>query len=225
MRISVVIPTWNEAPRIADTIEQTRLAGDCEIIVVDGGSPDGTRDCASRADRVLVSPPGRARQQNAGAREATGSLLLFLHADCRLEPGSLNRLRETVRDAPTDWGCFRQVIDHPRALYRVLERGNELRVRLLSWVYGDQSLFVSRELFDAVGGFPEVELMEDLYLSKRLKRIQPARIVTSACVHVSARRWEQRGPWRQTLSNWLFIVLAHCGFPLSRLARWYRHIR
>jgi len=137
MPVSVVIPTLNEERCIAGTIEQTRAAGPCEIIVVDGGSTDRTVQLAAGADRVIESPPGRGTQQNSGAKEATGDVLLFLHADCRPEPGIFKAIESTLRDPRCIGGCFRQTIEARGVGYRLLELGNSLRVKTIGWAYGD----------------------------------------------------------------------------------------
>ena len=224
MDISVIIPVLNEAAIIADTIQRTRDLGECEIVVVDGGSEDGTTEAASSADRCMRSSRGRARQQNAGGALATGDVLLFLHADCWLEPGAFDAVRRALADERCVAGCFRQRIDNDGWAYRLVERGNALRVRVLGWIYGDQALFIRKEVFDRVGGFPQVDLMEDLYLAKRLKREGRMRLIDHA-VHVSPRRWQQIGLIRQTLRNWIFIALAACGVSPTVLARHYSDVR
>lgn len=224
MQISVVIPTLDEADRIADLIAATRSLGDCEIVVVDGGSTDGTPALAEAADVCLTAPQGRAVQQNAGAAAARGDVLLFLHADCRLEPGGFEAVRQALSDPRCVGGCFRQRIDASGLRYRLLERGNAWRVRLWKWAYGDQGIFVRRDVFERVGGFPETSLMEDLYLMKRLKR-EGRFELANARIHVSPRRWRQHGVVRQTLQNWSFLALAHCGVAPDRLARFYPHVR
>ena len=224
MRISIIIPTLNEAERIEATIARARALGPYEIVVADGGSDDATRERASEADLVLQTPRGRAVQQNAGAAAARGEVLLFLHADCWLEPGALEAIESALADAPTVGGCFRQTIEAPGIAYRVLEFGNALRVRTLGWAYGDQGLFVRREVFTALGGFPELHLMEDLYFAKRLKRAGRSQLLAQR-IHVSPRRWERTGVIRQTLRNWRLIALAHCGVSPERLARDYVDVR
>jgi rSAM/selenodomain-associated transferase 2 len=224
MSTSVIIPTLNEADRIEATIARTRELGPCEIIVADGGSTDGTRELASGANLALQTPRGRAVQQNAGAAVAHGDVLLFLHADCWLEAGALEAIQASLSDARTVGGCFRQTIDAPGIAYRVLEFGNALRVRTLGWAYGDQGLFVRREVFTALGGFPELPIMEDLYFTKRLKRAGRFQLLPQR-LHVSPRRWEQAGIVRQTLRNWRLIALAHCGVSPERLARQYADVR
>lgn len=222
--ISVIIPTLNEAERIAEVIDSTRAAGDCEIIVVDGGSDDGTFDRAASADKCLATPAGRATQQNAGAVAATGDVLLFLHADCRLPATALASIRSALTD---DWviaGCFRQHIDAPGWRYRLIERGNAARVRLFKWAYGDQAIFVRRSVFTEVGGFPSLKLMEDLYLMKTLKRRGRIALLGDR-VETSARRWQKKGLVRQTLRNWTLITLAQLGVSPDWLARFYPHVR
>jgi len=136
--ISVIIPTLNEEQNIAAVIEGVRIAGDCEIIVVDGGSADQTVELAKNSDKVIVAPQGRASQQNAGAAVASGEILIFLHADCELIAGFVPRVRECLQSTDIAAGCFTQMIDHPAFKYRTIERGNAWRVRILGWIYGDQ---------------------------------------------------------------------------------------
>jgi rSAM/selenodomain-associated transferase 2 len=225
MRISIIIPTLNEADRIADVVGRTRALGDdCEIIVVDGGSDDDTLSRAHEADICLQTPQGRARQQNAAAQAATGEVLLFLHADCWLEQGALQAVRSALEDESVVGGCFRQVIDAAGMRFRLLEWGNAQRVKTCKWAYGDQGIFVRRDVFERVGGFPEVRLMEDLLLTKRLKRVGRIALLEQR-IHVSARRWQQRGVIRQTLRNWSLLALTQCGVSPNRLAGFYPHVR
>ena len=222
--LSVIIPTLNESPQIAETVACTRALGACEIIVVDGGSTDDTRARAAGADRVLVTERGRALQMNAGAAAASGDVLLFLHADCRPEPGAFAAVAAALDDPRTVGGCFRQAIEAGGWRYRLMERGNALRVRLLGWAYGDQGIFVRRQVFHELGGFPRVPLMEDLLFMKRLKRRGRIRLL-DARLHVSARRWQRSGVVRQTLRNWTLIAALHAGVSPDRLARFYPAVR
>lgn len=224
MRISVVIPTLNEVHHVSLAIESARSQGDCEIIVVDGGSSDGTAAAAGGADRVVIAPRGRAQQQNAGAGIASGDVLLFLHADCRLKPGALESIRHALADERCVGGCFRQSIESPRLKYRLVERGNALRVKLCKWAYGDQGIFVRRAMFQQIGAFPELALMEDLFLMKKLKRAGRV-VLLDAEINVSPRRWEKQGVLRQTLRNWLWLTLVHCGVSPNRLAKSYSDVR
>jgi rSAM/selenodomain-associated transferase 2 len=224
MRLSVIIPTLNEAVRIGETLRRVREAGECEIVVVDGGSDDGTLEAAGAADQCLHAPRGRASQMNAGAAACSGDVLLFLHADCWPEPGAVRAIEDVLADDSIIGGGFSQTIDAPGLRYRWLEHGNAVRVRTLRWIYGDQGLFVRRQTFERVGGFPPMALMEDLYLSKRLKR-EGRLVLLPHRLHVSPRRWEQMGVVRQTLRNWGFVGLAHCGVSPATLARRYADVR
>jgi rSAM/selenodomain-associated transferase 2 len=198
--------------------------GECEILVVDGGSSDDTAARAKEADRVLVTAPSRALQQNAGAFASTGDVLLFLHADCRLQVGSFEAIRDAFQNPKFAGGCFRQRIDAAGWKYRLMERGNAARVRLFKWAYGDQGIFVRRPVFERLGGFPELRLMEDLYFMKRLKREGRIALIDPP-LRISARRWQKQGMLRQTLRNWSLITMAHCGVSPDRLARFYPHVR
>ena len=224
MPISVIIPTLNEEQSISATIEQTRSLGLCEIIVVDGGSDDATLQQAEKADRYMTVRRGRSHQMNAGAKVASHDVLLFLHADCRLDQGCLEDVAHCLSRQDVAGGCFQQRIAADGLRYRMIEFGNAWRVRWLKWAYGDQGIFVRRKVFEELGGFPDLALMEDLYFMKKLKRAGRFVLLESR-IHVSARRWEQRGILRQTLRNWTLIALAHCGVSPNRLARLYPHIR
>lgn len=224
MPVSVIIPTLNEATQINMAVASARAAGALEVIVVDGGSDDGTTAQAVAADRVIVSARGRAAQQNVGAGVARGDVLLFLHADCRLPPGGLAEMARALASSHVVGGCFQQHIDAPGLRYRWLERGNAWRVRLWGLAYGDQGIFVRRDVFERLGGFPPLALMEDLFFMKRLRREGQIAFLTSRLV-VSSRRWQQQGVFRQTARNWFLTTLAQLGVSPDRLARLYPHIR
>lgn len=220
MRVSIIIPTLNEAANVAAAIDRAWQAGAAEVIVVDGGSRDGTLDIAAGQNCIALSSPcGRGLQQNAGARRAGGDVLLFLHADTWLVAGGAAQIQASLQDEPIVGGAFRQRIDAPGILYRLLERGNALRAR---WgrPYGDQGIFVRRDVFERVGGFPEVRLLEDLLLAKRLRRLGPL-ILLPGPLHVSARRWQRHGVVRQTLRNWRILAAARLGVSPDRLAHLY----
>ena len=227
LSISVVIPVWNEAASISETVVRTKAAGVDEIIVVDGQSDDGTADFAGAAGAKVVSTTrGRGPQMNAGAQAAACDLILFLHADCGIDSEAIDQLSRTMAENRNRvaFGCFRQRIDAEGTWYRWIERGNAFRAKHLGWIYGDQALFIRRDVFLEVGGFPEIPLMEDLALSKKLKKYgRPA--VLDGSVDVSSRRWRKQGVLYSTLRNWCYVMLYHVGVPPQRLACWYRNVR
>ncbi len=224
MATAIIIPTLNEAEIIADAVERAHALRPQEIIVVDGGSNDGTCEAASAADKVLVTSRGRAPQQNAGAAASCCDTLLFLHADCWLGGGGLEQIAAALTDEHCVGGCFRQMVDAEGWRYRWLERGNAMRVSLWGLAYGDQGIFVRREVFNRLGGFPSLALMEDLFLMKRLRREGRVALLDGP-LHVSARRWEKRGVFRQTAHNWWLTALARAGVSPNTLARSYQDVR
>ena len=221
MHVSIIIPALNESATIAVAVDRAWDTGPAEVIVVDGGSNDTTREVAgNHGARVLQSPRGRARQQNVGARSATGDVLLFLHADNWLEPHGLEQIQRATQDNGTVVGAFRQKIDASGWIYRTIERGNALRARRFGLPYGDQGIFVHRATFEQFGGFPDVGLMEDLLLMRKLRRIaRPA--LLDGPLHVNARRWQKNGPIRQTLRNWSLLLGERLGISPDWLSRYY----
>ena len=225
VKISIIIPALNEAGQIAHSIERARATGPHEVIVVDGGSDDETASIAEKCDcHVLRSPPGRAVQQNLGASRATGDVLLFLHADCWLATGALEQVETALTDLRVGGGAFRQHIEARGLLYRLLEAGNALRVRCLKLPYGDQGIFVRQSVFKDVGGFPDVRLMEDVLLMRRLRR-RARLVLLPGPLNVSARRWQRYGVIRQTARNWSLLVAQRIGMSPNRLAGFYSEVR
>lgn len=226
MKISAIIPVINEASRLATAIHRAWESGVDEVLVVDGGSTDGSLEIARQANCILAaSEIGRGRQQNAGAQVASGDVLLFLHADTWLEANVCQRMRDQFESGEMFFGGFLQQIEAPAPIYRWIEKGNALRVKWRGLVYGDQAIFVSRRLFERVGGFPDEPLMEDLILSRRLKQVCHPQLLPGP-LHVDARRWQKKGPLRQSIRNWWLVTLFYCGVPPTRLGRLYqRHDR
>lgn len=224
MSVSIVIPTLNEAGVIGPTIASLRALGGCEIIVADGGSTDATLDDARDADQVLTAMPGRASQMNAGAAAAHGDILLFLHADCRLDSGSLDAVESVMAKTSIIAGCFSMRVDVDGWAFRSIDACATARVRFTGIVYGDQGLFLRRCEFERLGGFPSVRFMEDVFFSRRLAAHGRV-VVLPNRIHVSPRRWQKVGIVRQTLRNWTLTALALAGVSPDRLAAFYPHVR
>jgi rSAM/selenodomain-associated transferase 2 len=226
MRVSVIIPTLNEATTIARTLRQLKTQDCDEIIVADAMSADGTATLARREGVAVVdSSRGRSVQQNRGAAASSGDLLVFLHADCRLEDGAIAALRRYLARHPkVPGGCFRMRIEDSHPLYRVIDTAAHLRAGLLGLPYGDQGIFIRRSVFESLGGFPETPLMEDVMISLKLRH-KGRLTVLPARIFVSPRRWHQCGIIRQTLKNWALTAAATLGVSTEFLARFYPHIR
>lgn len=224
MGVSVIIPTLNEAGCIAEAIRQLRLQQPGEIIVVDGGSTDATEEQAAQADQFLHGGGGRAGQMNLGARNATGDLLVFLHADCVLEAGALADAQQILQRPNVAAGCFTMRVDAAGLLYRSIDYCATARVRLSGLIYGDQGLFLRRDLFEQLEGFPPGRLMEDVFFSRVIRRHGRV-VVAPRRIFVSPRRWLKVGLVRQTLRNWALTALAAAGVSPDSLARFYPAVR
>lgn len=223
MRLSIVIPTLNEAAGVEQNIQQALVLRPHEVIVADGQSDDGTGDLARSAGAVVVTcERGRGRQLNAGARAATGDVLLFLHADCWLEPQASRQIEAALRNEGVIGGAFRQRIDHDRRVFRWLEWGNATRVRWRRMPYGDQGIFVRRSALESVGGFAEVRLMEDVLLMREFRRRGWRIELLPGPIHVDPRRWLKHGVVRQTLRNWTLLTGLRLGISPDRLAQFYQ---
>ncbi|MFL6929941.1 MAG: TIGR04283 family arsenosugar biosynthesis glycosyltransferase [Xanthobacteraceae bacterium] len=224
--LSIILPVLDEADIIADALAALaplRQRG-AEVIVVDGGSRDGTVDLARpAADRVIASPRGRAAQMNAGAALARGAVLLFLHADTRL-PGNADALvLAGLERSGRAWGRFDIAIAGRSPLLAIVAAAINLRSRLTRIATGDQAIFVSRDVFAAVGGFPDIALMEDVALSRALKRISRP-VCVAAKVTTSGRRWEQHGVLRTIVLMWRLRVAYFLGAEPATLARRYGYV-
>ncbi len=203
-RLSIIIPTLNEQHYLAATLERLDETRD-EIIVVDGGSADRTRDVARAAGaRVITAPRGRARQMNAGAAAASGEILLFLHADTHPPTNYAACICDAI-DGGAVGGAFTLAIDAPNPLYRSIETAVRIRSRYLGLPYGDQALFVSRSAFAKMRGFREIEIMEDFDFVRRIRRHGKFSLL-DARVTTSARRWQRVGPIRVTIQNQVTVL-------------------
>jgi rSAM/selenodomain-associated transferase 2 len=226
MRVSVILPTLNEAATIKSALGRLRLQACEEVIVVDASSPDGTAERAREQGAfVIESPRGRGVQQNIGASRAGGDILVFLHADCWLEPGSLAGLRSFLARHPrVPGGCFRMRVEAEQLLYRGIDASAHLRAGVFGIPYGDQGIFVRRRAFEHVGGFPEVPLLEDIGISLKLRRLGRLAVLPYR-IYVSARRWRRYGIVGQSVRNWSLTAAAALGIPPETLARFYPHTR
>jgi len=222
-RISIIIPVLNEAATIVAALEALAplRARGTEIIVVDGGSADDTAALAKPlTDFVITSARGRAVQMNAGAGVARGDVLLFLHADTRLPKDADRLILDGLARSKRAWGRFDVAIEGAHPLLPVIAATMNLRSRLTGISTGDQAMFVTREAFDSVGGFPEIVLMEDIAFARNLKRVSRP-LCLSACVTTSGRRWKQHGVLRTILLMWRLRLAYFFGAKPEVLAKRY----
>ena len=219
--LSVIIPTLNEAADIAETIAQVRRADEVEVIVADGRSTDATVEIArAHGARVVIADPGRGGQMNAGAEAARGEYLLFLHADTRPPMGYDMYIRAALESDNVAVGAFELGIEAPGRALRVIEWGANLRSRRAKMPYGDQAIFTRQEIFSRVGGFPDLPLMEDVELVRRLKKVGRLVIVPRK-VSTSARRWQSMGVIKTWIVNQLAMAAMYVGVSPEAIAGWY----
>jgi len=224
--ISVVVPVFREAETINSlilTLKELAQGGSLEIIVVDG-SPEAETVRAIDDDGVIrkVSGRGRGRQMNGGASCASGEVLLFLHADTRLPSGALGHVRSCLGDSQIVAGAFDLGIDSKRWGFRVIEYVASVRSRLTRIPYGDQAIFIRRNYFEALGGYRDIPLMEDVDLMRRIRKKGDRICFISQRVRTSPRRWEREGILYTTLRNWTLVTLFLFGVEPERLVRFYR---
>ncbi|MBC8233018.1 TIGR04283 family arsenosugar biosynthesis glycosyltransferase [bacterium] len=224
--VSIIIPVLNEEECIEGFLNHLqKFKGQAEIILVDGGSKDQTIEIASRFDDITIVSNGRGRalQMNAGAKVANGDILLFLHADTYLPENAINAVENIIRDG-ADGGCFSLKIDSSHLLLRIAARFITRRTKITHVATGDQTIFVRYQIFDELGGYADMPLMEDLDFTRRLKKIGTF-VELDLKVSTSARRWEKWGVYKTILLMWLLRILYYIGVPPEKLVEFYRDVR
>ncbi len=228
MKCSVIIPVLNERACLPGTIESVRMGmPGAEIIAVDGGSDDGSREWLLQQGhvRVVDSERGKGPQQNAGAAAAAGDVLLFLHADCQVPAGTARRLGTALSDPRVaGGGCFVRFEERRPLSLRVLAFAMNVRLSVLRRCFGDQAIFIRRESFERIGGFPDWPLFEDFELVRRMKQLGKFAVI-AAPVTLSARRFLENGVWRTVLLVFLLQIGYYFGISPARLKRWFSDIR
>ncbi|HYA29496.1 MAG TPA: TIGR04283 family arsenosugar biosynthesis glycosyltransferase [Acidobacteriota bacterium] len=225
MFISVIIPVLNEEKSIAATLEALLALAPHEVILVDGGSTDGTRTIAEEYGvKITASERGRARQMNCGAREASGDVLLFLHADTRLPTSAFDDITAALADSLCIGGRFDVELDGDHWMLPIVARMISYRSRVTKVSTGDQALFVRRQVFERIGGFPDIPLMEDIAFCRKLKKFGAVACSLSRVV-TSARRWEVNGVWRTIFRMWILKLLYLAGVSPARLKQFYADTR
>lgn len=223
-KVSIIVPMLNEAITLPELLEHLLMfkRRGCEIILVDGGSSDGSIAIAQAIGfPVICSDAGRARQMNKGAAHTTGNLLLFLHADTRLPTNAIELIEGLTRDGQYQWGRFDVAIKGKSPLLKMIAWMINWRSALSGVATGDQAIFILRSTFFRIGGFPEQPLMEDIELCRRLKKhLRPARV--SARVVTSGRRWDERGVWSTVFLMWRLRWHYWRGVPAEKIAAAYR---
>lgn len=223
--LSIIIPTLNEEGVLGKTLSRLVDKKNCEVIVVDGGSIDATLRLAEKAGcQTISSPRGRGQQMNLGAAAATAEVFLFLHADTLLPKKFSELVLSAVSRPNVAAGAFSLAIDSPSKILAAIAWLANLRSRLLHLPYGDQALFTTRQSFSAIGGFPEMEIMEDFVFLKKMRK-KGAIIILPECATTSARRWQNMGIVRTTLRNQIIVCGYYLGVPPVILAKWYRRRR
>ena len=221
--ISVIIPTYNEEAAVAAAVSRLKAMGVSEIIVADGGSTDATVKLAAGA-KVVAAPKGRAVQMNAGARCAAGDILLFLHCDTQLPNSALTQIYQALEDRRVVGGAFKVKIDYPGPFFYFASLGSNVRAALTGIYFGDQAIFVRRKVFEQLGGFPNIPLLEDWEISRKLKQAGKTALLPGPAV-TSARRWLIHGRWRTAWLMHKIKILYLLGVNPKDLRRMYTDSR
>ncbi|BFM05503.1 TIGR04283 family arsenosugar biosynthesis glycosyltransferase [Halioxenophilus aromaticivorans] len=219
--VSVIVPVFNECDNLPALLAHVKNLAALQVILVDGGSSDGSQQLLAESGLTwLSSRPGRARQMNAGASQATGDVLLFLHADTRLPEHSLALLGDGLDNSNRVWGRFNVSIAGASPWLKCIAFMMNQRSRLTGIATGDQAIFIQRLVFESLGGYADIALMEDVELSKRLKCYGPPVCIRQKVI-TSGRRWQKNGVVKTVLLMWWLRFAYWCGVSPVRLARWY----
>jgi rSAM/selenodomain-associated transferase 2 len=243
MNISVIVPVLNEIENLPHTLKsiaqtQNHSGKVCEVIIVDGGSLDGTREWTQQQTdihpfnvklpfniKLMDAERGRGRQLDAGATKATGDVLLFLHGDCQLPAQAMTQIAEALADSHVAGGCFLVSFRERRPVsLRIIAGGINARTRVTKTGTGDQAIFVRREIYQALGGFKPWPLFEDVDIVTRIKSAGKFVVIHSA-VTISARRWIAHGPWRTTLLMYGLRIGYWLGVSPVKLKEWFADVR
>jgi rSAM/selenodomain-associated transferase 2 len=222
---SIIIPVLHESKIIntlLDSLDRLKRDGPFEIIVVDGSLTQDTLQVISKKNVMkYVSPQGRGRQMNEGAAHATGDILIFLHADTFLPSNALSLIQTTLVDQRYVGGAFALGIQSQNPLLKMIASFSTLRSHLTRAPYGDQAIFLRKSYFDAIGGYRDIPLMEDVEIMRRIKKKDQEIIILSASVFTSDRRWNQEGLLYTTVRDLIIIFLYWCGIPAEKLVKFY----
>ncbi|MFQ5444222.1 MAG: TIGR04283 family arsenosugar biosynthesis glycosyltransferase [Nitrospinales bacterium] len=225
LKVSIIIPTLNEAAVIEKVLSYTQRLKPYEIILGDGGSTDNTLTIAGRfSPRVVTCPPGRGLQMNAAAGEALGDVLLFLHADSMMEPQGYAKMIELMARQESVGGAFSLKIDSDKLLLQLISRIATWRAKFFHIVYGDQAIFVRKDIFQRMGGFRPFPICEDLDFFRRLKK-EGGVLILDEKAFTSPRRWIKEGILFTTARNGLIAILFLLGFSPKILSKWYLPVR
>jgi len=222
--ISVIIPVLNEEKVLKYNSSHIKdLAAEAEIIFVDGGSDDRTIEIAQKLGKIVKCSSGRAGQMNAGVEEARGDIFLFLHADSFITPNVLTNIKNKISQGYIGGGLAQQ-LDNKKIIYRLIEGFGNVRAQVTKVFYGDQGIFVKKDVFERLGGFPEVPVMEDILFTKKLRRAGKL-VVLKDKIYVSSRRWETQGIIKTALLYSYLNMLFHFGVGLDKIKRIYTDLR
>lgn len=223
-QISIIIPALNEEKFIAKTIQSVKSGFNIEIIVVDGGSSDNTVEIAeSEGAKVIKSKPPRSAQMNRGAEESKGEILFFLHGDTIIPSGYELTIRGTFDYPEICAGAFKFKLDEESKSFKIIENLANFRSEFLKMPYGDQGIFLKKKLFQKIGGYPEIPIMEDFELIRKIRRYGDIFTASFPAV-TSARRWKEQGILKTALINQLMIIGYYLGVSPDKLRKWYNNI-